>query len=71
MSDELTKIQIESVFQHAINDLSSQEFSWILDSNLTERAYLVGIFNTLSYLGDTSAIKGPILIALAKTLFAR
>lgn len=71
MCDELTKTQIESAFQHAKNDLLSQEYSWILDSSLTERAYLLGIFNTLRYLGDTSAIGGEIVLALTKTLFAK
>ena len=71
MGDELTKTQIESAFQHAKDDLSIQEYSWILDSSLTERAYLLGIFNTLRCLGDTSAIDGKIVLALSKTLFAK
>ena len=71
MQDELTKIQIESAYQHSREQLSSQEYSWILDSSLTERAYLLGIFNTLNYLGDTSLISGEIVAALSKTLFAK
>ena len=71
MQDELTKIQIESAFQHAREQLSSQEYSWILDASLTERAYLLGILNTLNYLGDTSLISGEIVVALSKTLFAK
>jgi translation elongation factor EF-1alpha len=71
MRDELTKIQIESAFKNAKQDLSSQEYSWILDSSLTERAYLLGIFNTLNYLGDTSAISGEIVLALSNTLFSK
>ena len=71
MGDELTKTQIESAFQHAKDDLSIQEYSWILDSSLTERAYLLGIFNTLRCLGDTSTINGKIVLALSKTLFAK
>ena len=71
MGDELTKTQINSAFQHAKDDLSIQEYSWVLDSSLTERAYLLGIFNTLRCLGDTSAIDGKIVLALSKTLFAK
>jgi hypothetical protein len=71
MQDELTKFQIESAYQHAREQLSSHEYSWILDSSLTERAYLLGIFNTLNYLGDTSLINGEIVAALSKTLFAK
>lgn len=71
MQDELTKVQIESAFKNAKQDLSSHEYSWILDSSLTERAYLLGIFNTLNYLGDTSAISGEIVSALSNTLFSK
>ena len=71
MQNELTKIQIESAFQHTREKLSSQEYSWILDSSLTERAYLLGILNTLNFFGDTSEISGEIVLALSKTLFAK
>ena len=71
MREEISKIQIESAFLSAKNDLSREEYSWIYDSSLTERAYLLGIFNTLKYLGDTSEINGEMTKALLGTIFAK
>ena len=51
MREEISKIQIESAFLSAKNDLSREEYSWISDSSLTERAYLLGIINTLKSFG--------------------
>ena len=71
MREEISKIQIESAFLSAKNDLSIEEYSWISDSSLTERAYLLGIINTLKYLGDTSVIDGEMTMALLGTVFAK
>lgn len=71
MRQEISKIQIESAFLSAKNDLSREEFSWISDSSLTERAYLLGIINRLKSLGDTSVIDGEIVKSLIGTAYAR
>ena len=43
------------------------------DTSLSEASdlNLLGIFNKLNYLGDTSLISGEIVAALSKTLFAK
>jgi hypothetical protein len=69
--EEISKIQIESAFLSGKNDLSIEEYSWISDSSLTERAYLLGIFSTRKYLGDTFGIDGEMTKALLGTVFAK
>ena len=69
MSNYLSASQIEIAFDKAKDELHNQEYLWIHDSSRTKRAYLIGIFNTLKHLGNTTPLSGKLLIELSKTMF--
>lgn len=71
MKNRLTDDETKSTFNLAIGSLKESEFHWIADSSLTQRAYLLGVYNTLTLLGNTDSIKGELLIYLSKTLFPK
>ncbi len=71
MKNRLTDDETMSTFNLAIGNLNESEFHWIADSSLTQRAYLLGVYNTLTLLGNISSIKGELLISLSETLYAK
>ena len=71
MNTEMTASAIESAFITATNDLRKDDVAWIRESALAERAYILGVYNALQALGDTSQIDGKVIVALSRTLWHR
>ena len=71
MLNRLTEVEMKSTYKLTVDKLKNSDFHWILDSSLTHRAYLLGVFNTLDLLGDTNNIQGELLLSLSRTMFAK
>jgi len=69
MNTKMTASEIESAFMTATNDLRKDDIAWIRESALAERAYILGVYNALGALGNTSQIDGKVIVALSRTLW--